>query len=158
MTHPSDPLFISWLMEMQPQWSVKWYSCTSAKKENSKIEEGGKKVLFVGTRLVGIKDRWRRIQSLQEKNCENNWCQEAFDKTLKNFILIFIACSEIDQYLGHDEVMKEEIDANKFIISASVLSILILVYFPQINYPIAYLSTSAIFFFFLVMWFSCHLL
>ena len=82
-----------------------------------------------------------------KKKCENNCCQEAFDKTLKNFILIFIACSETDQYLGHDEVMKEEIDASKFIISASVLSILILVYFPPINYPIAYLSTSAISFF-----------
>lgn len=82
-----------------------------------------------------------------KKNCENNWCQEAFDKTLKKFILIFIACSEIDRYLQRDEVMKEETDAGKFIISASVLSVFILVYFPPINYPIAYLRTSAIFFF-----------
>ena len=70
------------------------------------------------------------FKAFRKKNCENNWCQEAFDKTLKNFILIFIACSEIDQYLGHDEVMKEEIDASKFIISASVLSILMSI-FPQ---------------------------
>lgn len=80
--------------------------------------------------------------------------RKLFDKTLKNFILIFIACSETDQYLGHDEVMKEEIDASKFIISASVLSILILVYFPPINYPIAYLSTSAISFFSNVIYLS----
>lgn len=81
---------------------------------------------------------------LAGKNWENNWCQEALDKTLKNFILIFIACSEIAPYLQHDEVMKEEIDAGKFIISASVLSVLILVYFLPINYPIAYLPTFAI--------------
>lgn len=87
----------------------------------------------------------KRYPKLARKKYENKWCQETFNKTLKNFILIFIACSEIDQYLGHDEVMKEEMDAGKFIISTSVLSILILVYFPPVNYPTAYLPTSATF-------------
>lgn len=33
----------------------------------------------------------------------------------KNFILIFIACCEIDRQLLHDEVMKYEIGSGKFI-------------------------------------------
>lgn len=37
-------------------------------------------------------------------------------------------------------------DAGTFIISVSVLSILILVYFPPINDPIVYLPASPIFF------------
>lgn len=56
--------------------------------------------------------------------------------------------SEIDRHLQHDGVMKDEADAGKFIFSASALSIPILVYFPPINYPVADLLTSAIFFFF----------
>lgn len=35
----------------------------------------------------------------------------------KKFILIFIACLEIDRQLLHDEVVKGEIGSGKFIIS-----------------------------------------
>lgn len=41
----------------------------------------------------------------------------------KNFILIFITCSEIDRQLLHDEVMKDKIGSAKFITSFSVFDI-----------------------------------
>lgn len=74
MAYPSDLLFISWWMKMQPQSSVKWYSCTfcqerkkKKKREQQRSERSFSDKTKIRTRLLLIKDWWRGIHCLQEK-------------------------------------------------------------------------------------------